>query len=522
MTITSPYTPASFNGSGTTGPFSFTFPIRDKAHIKVEKIVGTTVTTLTEGGGAGQYSIVLVAAGISGGQITLGTALAVGERLVVSRVTPRTQLEKLADLGRFNAEIHERAFDKATMVIQEIEYQGSAAVKFPTSDTPGLNQTLPVEGIRANKIMGFNSIGEPTTTNLTVSNLDNFNTALADAQSAASTALAQANISTTKASEASVFASQAAASASGMKLKTPARAATTGALPSSNYSNGASGVGATITATVNGAWSSSNSDGVSLLIGETLLVKNEPSSERNGIYILTQQGTAGSPWVLTRQTDSDTWAKIVAALVIVMEGSVNADVEYLCTSNSGGTMGSTAITWQARNSVIADGAVSNSSKILDGIILFSKLSASAIAGLSDWINGTVNKLLTADQFLPALSEALGYKKTFTSAEQTITSGGSLALPHGLPTTPVEVFGWLVCKTAEGGYSVNDIVPLTTGYVVTTASTNSIGFGCSPDATNINLRYGTLSGSVFSIINKTTGANFNITPGNWRLVVRARG
>lgn len=174
MTITSPYTPASFNGSGTTGPFSFSFRILDKTHIKVEKVVGTTVTTLTEGVGAGQYSIVLVAAGLSGGQITLGTALANGERLIVSRVTPRTQLEKLADLRRFNAEIHERAFDKATMVIQETEYQGSAAVKFPTADTPGLNQTLPVDGSRANKVMGFNGSGEPVVTDLTVAQLNDF------------------------------------------------------------------------------------------------------------------------------------------------------------------------------------------------------------------------------------------------------------------------------------------------------------------------------------------------------------
>lgn len=220
MTITSPYVPANFTGSGSTGPFSATFRVLDKTNIKVERIVVATgvVTTLTEGVGAAQYQAVLVAAGLSGVQVTLNTLLAVGERLVISRVTPRTQLERLADLKRFNAEIHERIADKGMMVTQESEYIGSNAILFPTADTPGLTKTLPVDVLRANKVMGFDSLGQPVVTTLNVSDLNGFATALTQAQTAATTATTMAGTATTQAGIATTQAGLAIAAVGSVKV----------------------------------------------------------------------------------------------------------------------------------------------------------------------------------------------------------------------------------------------------------------------------------------------------------------
>lgn len=206
MTITSSYVPSVFDGSGSVGPFSVPFRILDKSHITVEKIVGSTVSVLSEGAGSSQYSISLTSGGLLGCQITLGTALAVSERLVVSRSTPVTQAEKISNLARFNAEIHENAFDKATMIIQEAKYEGSNAVKFPTSDTEGLVQTLPVDSARASKVMGFDALGQPKVSTLDIDTLDDFETALTEAETAATTA-------TSAASSASAAAASAAASA---------------------------------------------------------------------------------------------------------------------------------------------------------------------------------------------------------------------------------------------------------------------------------------------------------------------
>lgn len=219
----------------------------------------------------------------------------------------------------------------------------------------------------------------------------------------ASTATAQAGIATTAATNASTSASEATmaaaaaqAAAAGQKLKSPARAATTAALPTCTYANGASGVGATLTADANGALPAQ--DGITLLVGEVLLVKNQASALQNGVYTVTGAGSAGSAWVLTRTTDSDTWTEIVAALITVTEGTTLSSTQFLCTSASGGTMGTDDITWQASNATIADGAVSTAAKIVDGIITYAKMASSAIATLQNIVDSAADKIMSVAVF----------------------------------------------------------------------------------------------------------------------------
>jgi hypothetical protein len=93
--------------------------------------------------------------------------------------------------------------------------------------------------------------------------------------------------------------------ASGLNYHQPVNYASTAALPAYTYNNGASGVGATITANANGALSFG---GGSPTAGQRLLVKDEAGANQpyNGIYVVTSAGSAGSPFVLTRATDYDT------------------------------------------------------------------------------------------------------------------------------------------------------------------------------------------------------------------------
>ena len=93
----------------------------------------------------------------------------------------------------------------------------------------------------------------------------------------------------------------------GINTHGSAFAATTANL-SATYTNGTSdqsngtGIGATLTATSNGAISI---DGQSPTSGARILVKNQTSALQNGIYTVTTVGSAGAPWVLTRATDYD-------------------------------------------------------------------------------------------------------------------------------------------------------------------------------------------------------------------------
>ena len=77
-----------------------------------------------------------------------------------------------------------------------------------------------------------------------------------------------------------------------------------------------------------------------LLTGDRILIKDQVAPAENGIYIVV---ASGAP---TRVADMDTWAEVPGAFVAVEEGTANADTIWLCTANQGGTLNTTAITWQ--------------------------------------------------------------------------------------------------------------------------------------------------------------------------------
>jgi len=79
-------------------------------------------------------------------------------------------------------------------------------------------------------------------------------------------------------------------------------------------------------------------DGVTLTSGDRVLVKDQTAQADNGIYV-----ASASAW--SRSTDMDTWAEVPNAYVFIEGGSTQADTGWVCTSNAGGTLGSTAITW---------------------------------------------------------------------------------------------------------------------------------------------------------------------------------
>jgi phage-related tail fiber protein len=77
-------------------------------------------------------------------------------------------------------------------------------------------------------------------------------------------------------------------------------------------------------------------DGVALVAGDRILVKDQTTPSQNGIYVV-----AASTW--SRATDADAWNEIVSAAVFIEQGTVNGDTAWVCTSDQGGTLGTTAI-----------------------------------------------------------------------------------------------------------------------------------------------------------------------------------
>jgi hypothetical protein len=79
-------------------------------------------------------------------------------------------------------------------------------------------------------------------------------------------------------------------------------------------------------------------DGVSVVAGDRVLVKNQTTQADNGIYV-----AATGAWA--RSADANTYDELISAYTFVEEGTVNADSGFVCTVNKGGTLGTTPITW---------------------------------------------------------------------------------------------------------------------------------------------------------------------------------
>jgi hypothetical protein len=136
--------------------------------------------------------------------------------------------------------------------------------------------------------------------------------------------------------------------AGGLNFHQACRLATTAALPANTYNNGAFGVGATLTANANGALSV---DSTLTVAGNRILVKNEAAGANNGVYTVTQVGTAGTPYILTRATDYNTAGAGVNQIdagdfFLITAGTANANTSWVQQTPLPITVGITSIVFQ--------------------------------------------------------------------------------------------------------------------------------------------------------------------------------
>jgi len=98
---------------------------------------------------------------------------------------------------------------------------------------------------------------------------------------------------------------------------------------------GSCNAGTTVNITLSGT---QTIDGVAVIAGDRVLVKNQTAPAENGIYVV-----AASAW--SRSTDMNTWAEVPNSFTFIEGGTTQADTGWVCTSPAGGTLGVTAITW---------------------------------------------------------------------------------------------------------------------------------------------------------------------------------
>lgn len=113
---------------------------------------------------------------------------------------------------------------------------------------------------------------------------------------------------------------------------------------SATYSNGTAGVGATLTATSNGAFA--DVDGIAIALNDNVILNGQTNKAQNGSYILTTVGSAGTPWVLTRAPFIDQASEMEGSFEFVTSGTTYGNTGWVLTSlTEPVVVGTTELLW---------------------------------------------------------------------------------------------------------------------------------------------------------------------------------
>lgn len=312
--------------------------------------------------------------------------------------------------------------------------------------------------------------------------------------------------------------------ATGLDVKASVRVATVGSNLVVTYANGTSGVGATLTATPNGAIVI---DGVSLILTDRVLVKDQTSAFQNGIYTVTQVGSAGSPFILTRATDTNSTNNILEGIFTYTgEGTLNVGAGFVLVNTGGAvTVGTTNLTFSQFSgagsiiagsglqksgnslSILVDPASTQGSNILTTSGSGLKLTTTNITGLGTlttgtWQATTVGTIyggtgLTSFAGAGALIYATG-----TTALTSLTGNATATKQFLSMSSSTPAWGVLVNVDIPVFTGANGSVGGTLGGVPVTAATDNVKF-LRGDATWVALS----SVSIVSVtIGSTNGGN----------------
>jgi hypothetical protein len=210
MTISTTTNRVSFAGNGSTTAFATGFKFFANGDLVVTLVTDSTgaevVKTITT-----HYSV--TGAGVvTGGTVTMVTAPATGETLVIVRAQAYTQGLDLVENDPFPSESVEDQLDKNVIMAQQNDSALDRSLRQPAGDTADID-FLPPKVTRATKALGFDADGDPTVSTLTLAAIESGATdAAASAVTAASEATAAAaSAAAAAASETAAGVSEAAA-----------------------------------------------------------------------------------------------------------------------------------------------------------------------------------------------------------------------------------------------------------------------------------------------------------------------
>lgn len=198
-------------------------------------------------------------------------------------------------------------------------------------------------------------------------------------------------------------------------------------------------------------------DGVTLVTGDRILIKDQSTGSQNGIYTVN---ASGAP---TRATDMDSNAEIAAGLyVFVEEGTTNADSGWVLTTDGAITVGTTSLAFvqfTGAGQITAGAALTKTGNTLDV----------AVDGTTIEISG--DALRVKDGGISDAKLASTFAKKYTT---TVGDGATTAIvvTHNLGTRAVQVTVYRTATPYDQVMVNNER---------TTTNTVTLGFAVAPSA-----------------------------------------
>jgi hypothetical protein len=271
------------------------------------------------------------------------------------------------------------------------------------------------------------------------------------------------------------------------------------------------GVGATLTANVNGA---AVIDGVTVTAGQRVLVYQQANGAHNGVYDVTNTGNVSAPWVFTRSSDMNTYAPSsingvdTGDYVYVQAGDTGAGDSYVLTAPTGEIiLGLDSLVWTqfSASQVYSAG----NGLTLSGTVFSVNVDndTTAIVGGNVVVKASAN--LTTPNIGAATGTSLSVTGNITGAN--VISTGMLTVTGNISSGNISVSGNVTAAANVNANNATITANVVGGNIITAgivSATSNITGGnlVTPNTANV----GTLVVNTFANILATTISVSNVT------------